>query len=82
LKVCFVAQFTRGESNGPLHLIRPDCIAAALVALVLQQAFSTAKAQIGNCGATSHEPCAVYLVFLDSGGHWQNCLDEGKDRCK
>jgi hypothetical protein len=56
-------------------------IAAALVTLVLEQAFSTAQAQIGNCGATSHEPCAVYLVFEDPSGKWQTCLDQhGKDR--
>jgi hypothetical protein len=58
-------------------------IAAALVTLVLQQALSTAQAQIGLCGATSHEPCAVYLVFQNASGDWQTCLDQrGRDRCQ
>jgi len=51
-------------------------IAAALVTLVLQQAFSTAQAEIGNCGAPNHAPCAVYLVYQDSSGDWQTCINQ------
>jgi hypothetical protein len=31
--------------------------------LVLQQAFSSAQAEGGNCGLTGRVPCAVYLVY-------------------
>ena len=59
-------------------------IAAALVTLVLQQKFSTAQAQVGNCGETNRKPCAVYLVYRrNSSDSWQNCMDEdGSNKCR
>jgi hypothetical protein len=58
-------------------------IAAVLVTLVLQQAFSSAQAEGGNCGLTGRVPCAVYLVYRKSSTDWPDCVDEyGKNQCR
>ena len=58
-------------------------IAAALVTLSLEHAFSAAQAQTGNCGTSKREPCAVYLVYWNTRGigKWDNCIEDGKNSC-